>query len=75
VNKRCVQVVRAHVWCNVSDFIAAACIIRLRLKWYEDYNNRLRLAEVSLQSHIQTVTFFMAHNIYIFDSILHQAPV
>jgi len=43
----------------VINFIILACRVSLRLKWYKNYKNRLRLAKVIVKNKMSH--FFMVH--------------
>ena len=53
------QVRCAHKSGDVINFIILACRVSLRLKWYKNYKNRLRLAKVIVKNKMSR--FFMVH--------------
>jgi len=46
----------------VINFIIVACRISLRLKWYKNYKNRLRLAKVIVKNKMSR--FFMVQCVH-----------
>ena len=56
------EVTCTHNEGDVVNFFTVACRIYSRLKWYKNYENRLRLAKVIVKNKMSR--FFMVHCVY-----------
>ena len=57
------QVRCAHKSGDVINVIIVACRISSRLKWYKNYKNRLRLAEVIVKNKMSRFLWFTVYNV------------
>ena len=55
------QVMCAHKSGDVINFIILACRISSRLKWYKNYENRLRLAKVIVKNKMSRFLWFTVY--------------
>ena len=60
------QVRCAHKSCDVIKFIIVACRIYSRLKWYKNYKNRLRLAQVIVKNKMSRFLWFSVYVQFLF---------